>query len=64
MKTNNLEQTLLSDPSTSNWLKEQLDLTKKRDPVDALNDAEVLVTVLESRLKTVTQHQQDKQSKG
>ncbi|EJL6419651.1 hypothetical protein NMR64_002700 [Vibrio cholerae] len=64
MKTNNLEQTLLSDPSTSNWLKEQLDLTKKRDLVDALNDAEVLVTVLESRLKTVTQHQQDKQSKG
>ncbi|EGR0524952.1 TPA: hypothetical protein P7L52_003228 [Vibrio cholerae] len=64
MKTNNLEQTLLSDPSTSNWLKEQLDLTKKRDPVDALNDAEVLVTVLESRLNTVIQHQQDKQSKG
>ncbi|EGR0592913.1 TPA: hypothetical protein AB5C39_003383 [Vibrio mimicus] len=64
MKTNNIEQTLLSDPSTSNWLKEQLDLTKKRDLVDALNDAEVLVTVLESRLKTVTQHQQDKQSKG
>ncbi|HAS2609587.1 TPA: hypothetical protein P7L42_003347 [Vibrio cholerae] len=64
MKTNNLEQTLLSDPSTSNWLKEQLDLTKSRDPVDALNDAEVLVTVLESRLNTVTQRQQDKQSKG
>ncbi|HBC2020528.1 TPA: hypothetical protein I6Z44_002816 [Vibrio cholerae] len=64
MNTNNLEQTLLSDPSTSNWLKEQLDLTKKRDPVDALNDAEVLVTVLESRLNTVIQHQQDKQSKG
>ncbi|ENL3888464.1 hypothetical protein [Vibrio cholerae] len=64
MKTNNLEQTLLSDPSTSNWLKEQLDLTKNRDPVDALNDAEVLVTVLESRLNTVTQRQQDKQSKG
>lgn len=64
MKTNNLEQTLLSDPSTSNGLKEQLDLTKNRDPVDALNDAEVLVTVLESRLNTVTQRQQDKQSKG
>ncbi|EKF9121552.1 hypothetical protein O1B25_003420 [Vibrio cholerae] len=64
MKTNNIEHTLLSDPSTSNWLKEQLDLTKKRDLVDALNDAEVLVTVLESRLKIVTQHQQDKQSKG
>ncbi|EKA4522886.1 hypothetical protein OLI68_003187 [Vibrio cholerae] len=64
MKTNNIEHTLLSDPSTSNWLKEQLDLTQKRDLVDALNDAEVLVKVLESRLKTVTQHQQDKQSKG
>ena len=43
-----------SDPSASYWLVESLDAALKRDPVDAVNDAEILADVLskwcESRL--------------
>ena len=45
------EQTILDDPSASTWLKSQINKSKERDPVDALNDAEVLVEVLAARLK-------------
>lgn len=47
------EQALLDDPATSNWLKQQIASTAQRDPVDALNDAEVLVNVLNARLATL-----------
>ncbi|USD62195.1 hypothetical protein J4N45_10180 [Vibrio sp. SCSIO 43140] len=45
------ELTLLNDPSTSNWLKQQLQESKNRDPLDALNDAEILVSVLTANLE-------------
>ena len=44
------EQAILQDPSTSYWLKEQLKRTGGRDPVDAINDTEVLLSVLKTRL--------------
>ncbi|MBD1389456.1 hypothetical protein IC617_08455 [Neiella sp. HB171785] len=55
MKTSEFEQAIAYDPSTSYWLKEQLDVTKQRDPVDALNDAEALVTALKARLTLLTE---------
>lgn len=55
MRTNEREQVLQSDPGTSFWLKEQLQVTKERDPVDALNDAEALVSVLKSRIKLLAE---------
>lgn len=51
------EQSLMKDPATSNWLKEQLKSTKLRDPVDAINDAEVLVSVLKERASTIVEEQ-------
>lgn len=50
MQISELEQALQNDPSTSFWIKEQFKVTKERDPVDALNDAEALVLVLKARL--------------
>ncbi|MBW8191308.1 hypothetical protein K0504_09690 [Neiella marina] len=50
MKIGEFEQAIANDPSTSFWLKEQLEATKHRDPVDALDDAESLVSALKSRL--------------
>ena len=37
---------LLANPATSNWLKNAITSARKRDVVDALNDAEILVEVL------------------
>ncbi|HBD2603742.1 hypothetical protein [Enterobacter kobei] len=51
MRIGEFEQALKHDPSTSYWLKEQFEVTKERDPVDALNDAEALVSALKTRLK-------------
>ena len=50
MRIDTLEQELQYDPSASFWLKEQLEVTKGRDIVDAITDAELLVLVLKSRL--------------
>ncbi|MFT5715948.1 MAG: hypothetical protein ACI9T7_000121 [Oleiphilaceae bacterium] len=50
MRIGEIEQVLQCDSSTSYWLKEQFLSTKKRDPVDALKDAEVLVSALKIRL--------------
>lgn len=49
--TVNFENELLRCPSTSFWLKEQLSLTKNRDPIDAYNDAHTLTMVLEQRIE-------------
>ncbi|MGK2231132.1 MAG: hypothetical protein ACI92O_000290 [Colwellia sp.] len=48
-----LETTLINDPSTSYWLKQQLQITMTRDPLDGLNDAELLVMVLKFRLDNI-----------
>ncbi|MDC5870529.1 hypothetical protein OPW39_17125 [Vibrio europaeus] len=50
MKVSERERELVNDPSTSFWLKEQFELTKKRDLIDALSDAEILVSILKSRV--------------
>lgn len=44
------ETSITADPSTSFWLKEQLYLTKQRDILDAVYDAELLLMVLWQRL--------------
>ena len=43
------ENTLADDPTTSRWLREQLNVTKQRDVLEAINDAEMLLAVLKSR---------------
>lgn len=43
------ENKIVSDPSVSIWLKDQIEITKNIDPVDALNDVETLKAVLEVR---------------
>jgi hypothetical protein len=44
------EKLILAAPEVSNWLKMQIEETKKRDICDCLNDIEFLRLVLESRL--------------
>lgn len=41
---------VLNDPSVRYWVKIQYRESLKRDPVDALNDAELLVSMLKDRL--------------
>ena len=50
---NPLEDRVLADRSCSFWIKNQLEVTKQRDPVDALNDAELLVAILKQRLTAI-----------
>jgi len=42
---------ILTDPETSEWLKFALRSAATRDPIDALNDALVLASTLEARLR-------------
>lgn len=42
---------ILADPAASFWLKESLRTALTRDPVDALNDADVLVAVLDRNVR-------------
>jgi hypothetical protein len=44
-------QSLLTDGTSSEWLKSALETALQRDPVDALNDALLLAGVLEERLR-------------
>ena len=55
MRIGEAEKVLQCDPSTSYWLKEQFLGTKKRDPVDALKDAEALVSALKIRLSLLAE---------
>lgn len=48
--TTDLIPAICNDPSASCWLKDALNALLKRDPVDAVNDAEVLAEVMRSRL--------------
>ncbi|MDH5727373.1 MAG: hypothetical protein OEZ58_00070 [Gammaproteobacteria bacterium] len=43
------EQQLVTDFSVSTWLKKQIEETKKRDILDAYNDAQLLLQVIEQR---------------
>jgi hypothetical protein len=42
---------ILSDPAVSTWLKTALRESLERDPLDALNDALLLASLLEERLR-------------
>jgi hypothetical protein len=44
---------VMTDPTISAWLKEILLSALERDPVDALNDAHLLLTLLNLRLRAV-----------
>lgn len=44
---------IMTDPSASGWVKTALDSALKRDPVDAVNDAEFLLGVLMRRLDNI-----------
>ena len=44
-----IAQLILSDPSTSFWMKRALESALARDPVDAARDASELAHVLQSR---------------
>ncbi|MCC7464506.1 MAG: hypothetical protein IT480_18835 [Gammaproteobacteria bacterium] len=44
---------VLEDPSSSFWLKASIRTALERDPVDALNDAIVLASLLEGHLREV-----------
>jgi hypothetical protein len=44
---------VLEDHAASNWLRESLEKALSRDPVDALNDALLLASVLEAQLRAV-----------
>ncbi|WP_235583806.1 hypothetical protein [Pseudomonas aeruginosa] len=41
---------VLRSPETSYWLREAISSSMKRDPVDALSDAEILLDLLKRRL--------------
>ena len=57
------EEMLIHEPSTSNWLRQQIEASKSRDPVDALTDAELLVEILDLWLRLVEkQHSQSHQT--
>jgi hypothetical protein len=45
---------ILSGPGTSHWLKNALTTALDRDPVDAVNDAELLTMVLGHRADKIT----------
>jgi hypothetical protein len=44
---------VMRDQAASQWLKSALRTALERDPVDALNDAFVLASILEERLREV-----------
>lgn len=44
---------VMESPCTSYWLKEALQKGLSRDPVDAVNDAEILLALLQERLRTI-----------
>jgi hypothetical protein len=46
---------ILSGPATSQWLKNALTTALDRDPVDAVNDAELLAMVLGHRAEQISE---------
>lgn len=52
--TNEQFTSLVSDITTSTWLLDAIKTSLKRDPIDALADAETLVAVCKLKLQNVT----------
>ena len=46
-------ENVLRDPAASFWLKAALRTALERDPVDAANDAEMLLRLLDARLNAL-----------
>lgn len=46
-------QDVLNDPSASYWLKDALQSSLSRDPIDAANDTELLARLLSQRSQDV-----------
>lgn len=44
---------ILREPGTSSWMKVALTTALERDPVDAVNDAELLAIVLRHRAEVI-----------
>ena len=42
---------ICATPSTSSWLKQAISALERRDPVDALYDVKLLLTICEEKLK-------------
>ena len=63
METSIDVENLLADPSASYWLKNAIRSALKRDPINALLDAETLREVLRQHLDRVVNMQYD-QKKG
>lgn len=47
---------LLDNPCTTFWLRDALLAALQRDPVDSLNDAELLQTILKERNDEITKY--------
>jgi hypothetical protein len=47
---------VLANPCTSYWLRDAIRSAVRRDPVDALNDAEFLADLLTARLDALVEH--------
>ncbi len=47
------EKKILNDPSTSFWLKEAIQNCAGRDPIDVLNDLDILHELTEQRIEDI-----------
>ncbi len=54
-----LIQRILADPSCSHWLHDALESILTHDPVDAINDVEVLLKVVKMRWEEIKVEMQD-----
>jgi hypothetical protein len=61
--TDALVKAISDDPSTSYWLKNALEQSLERDPIDAVNDSRLLADVMQSRLEEVL-HQSGQRAHG
>ena len=46
---------IILDPTTSYWLQDALVVLRQRDPVDAVNDAEMLADIMRERFDAMVE---------
>jgi transposase len=46
---------IILDPATSYWLQDALVVLRQRDPVDAVNDAEMLADIMRERFDAMVE---------
>ncbi len=49
-------EVIKGDPSVSVWLKKAISELEQRDPVDAMNDAELLLHLMNLRFKEIAEN--------